>query len=450
MKPDDLLNLADSEAQRATDGQASLARDRAAETDRRTPERAADIGAYQGAADDLNASVGTREQVAMPNPDLGPILDAKQYGQFAYSMLTLSLIGAIGGRKHWNGAAAALDGALKGYREGNMAVVREKKDEFEREFRTAQAKQREADRKYEDIIKSKTLTLNQKAEMIRIHAVEHQDWALESDARRKDYDAMWRRVDQYTARASQMQSKADALQDKKEARAAKAAGADAGNQGVSEKYKTDPEYKKRVDFWAKYMKDGSPLPARFAQSGAGKAMYSDIISVTPTLGSGNPAEMRAGAVALASEKSEARALGTRTAAIEQAASEAREMSSIVLETSEKFERTKFQPINEVLAAYEKKTGGTEVRQFGAAINSYINAYARAVNPSGVATVSDKEHAREMLSTADSHEQVKAIISVLDREMTAAQHSPKNVKDSLRKEITGEGGGGKDVSWNDLK
>jgi hypothetical protein len=60
-----------------------------------------------------------------------------------------------------------------------------------------------------------------------------------------------------------------------------------------------------------------------------------------------------------------------------------------------------------------------------------------VNPSGVATVSDKEHARDMLSVADSPDQVKAIIAVLDREMTAAQKSPKHVREDQRKEITGK-------------
>lgn len=449
LTPDTLLRRADDIGARADAGMEQLGRERVEERRRYTDVRETDVRGVEQANSDLTSTVGTREQVALPDPDLGPILDPKQYSQFAYGMVALSLIGAIGGRKHWQTAASALDGALQGYLKGNMEVARTKKEEFEREFRTAQAKQKEADRKYEDILKSRTLTLNQKAEMMRIHATEHQDWQMEAAARSKDFDQMYRRMDQATARATQMQTKADALQEKREARAEKRRAGDTGNQGISEKYRSDPEYQKQVDFWAQYMKDGNPLPPRFAQSGSGKAMYSDIIGVVPTLGTGNPAEMRAGAVELAGQKSQARALGTRTAAIEQAASEAREMSTIVREMSSKVERTKFQPINKVLIAFEKNTGDPTVRQLGASINSYINAYARAVNPSGVATVSDKEHAREMLSTADSDEQVGAILDVLDREMTAAQHSPKNVKESLRKEITG-GGEGKTVNWSDLK
>jgi hypothetical protein len=222
----------------------------------------------------------------------------------------------------------------------------------------------------------------------------------------------------------------------------KSLGADmTGNQGTSEKYEKDEKYRKNVDFWANVVKDGGQLPPRFAQGGVGKAMFSDIISVVPTLGTGDHREMRAGAVELAGDKSKARALGTRSANIEQAASEARKMSKIVLDTSSKFPRTEFQPVNKAIAAFEKQTGGTEVRQFGAAINSYINAYARAVNPTGVATVSDKEHARDMLSTADTPDQVKAIIAVLDREMTAAQESPREVRADQRKEITGDRGPG---------
>jgi hypothetical protein len=76
----------------------------------------------------------------------------------------------------------------------------------------------------------------------------------------------------------------------------KSLGADmTGNQGTSEKYEKDEKYRKAVDFWANVVKDGGQLPPRFAQGGVGKAMFSDIISVVPTLGTGDHREMRAGA-----------------------------------------------------------------------------------------------------------------------------------------------------------
>lgn len=126
-----------------------------------------------------------------------------------------------------------------------------------------------------------------------------------------------------------------------------------------------------------------------------------------------------------------RALGTRAANFGMAKAEADEMADLVTQSSEAYGRTQFMPVNKALNAFETNTGDTKIREFGAAINSFINAYARAISPTGTVTVNDKEHAREMLSTADSHQQVVAIIGQLKKEMAAAGKAPGAVKEQLR-------------------
>lgn len=206
--------------------------------------------------------------------------------------------------------------------------------------------------------------------------------------------------------------------------------------GLSEQYVTDQTYKKNVDYWASLIAQGGTLPPRFAQSGSGKKMMPDILNVVPTIGKGDSREMLANQVDLTGQKSEARAVGTRSAAVEMAAGEAREMMPILTQASEAFKRTGYQPINRVLKSYQDNTGSVESRNFGAALNTFINVYARAVSPSGVATVSDKDHAREVLSTADSHEQLIGLLKVLDQEMVAAQNAPRRVRDAQRAGMTG--------------
>lgn len=137
-----------------------------------------------------------------------------------------------------------------------------------------------------------------------------------------------------------------------------------------------------------------------------------------------------------------RALGTRQANSGLAKSEAYEMADLVTETSQAVSRTQFMPINKALNAYNTNTGGTEIREFGAALNSFINAYARAISPVGTPTVSDKDHARAMLSTADSHEQVVAIMGQLKKEMEAAGRAPGVVKKEIRKGFADDNAGGK--------
>lgn len=136
-----------------------------------------------------------------------------------------------------------------------------------------------------------------------------------------------------------------------------------------------------------------------------------------------------------------RALGTRQANFGLAKSEAYEMADLVTETSQAVSRTQFMPINKALNAYNTNTGGTEIREFGAALNSFINAYARAISPVGTPTVSDKDHARAMLSTADSHEQVVAIMGQLKKEMEAAGRAPGIVKKEIREGFAKDNAGG---------
>lgn len=134
-------------------------------------------------------------------------------------------------------------------------------------------------------------------------------------------------------------------------------------------------------------------------------------------------------------KSGERALGTRTAQAGMAVNEADQFADIALQASQKVGRSQFVPANKALQAYETNTGNPEIVAFGAATNSLINAYSRAVSPSGTPTVSDKEHARAMLSTAQTPEQYASVISMMKREMAAAQRSPGQVRTEFREAVT---------------
>lgn len=132
-----------------------------------------------------------------------------------------------------------------------------------------------------------------------------------------------------------------------------------------------------------------------------------------------------------------RVLGNRTAQIGMAVSEARKLAPLALEASEKVNRTKYPKLNEAILAGERGTGDENVVRFGIAVNSLINIYARAISPTGVPTVSDKEHARELLSTAWSKGQIRAGIDQLMKEMNAASQAPGMVRQEFRDAVTKE-------------
>ena len=118
-----------------------------------------------------------------------------------------------------------------------------------------------------------------------------------------------------------------------------------------------------------------------------------------------------------------RTVGQRAANISLAATEANEMINVVRDTSNKFPRSKFVPFNQALAAYESGTGDPEVAAFGASINALVNVYARAINPTGVPTVSDKEHARAVLNRVQSPEQTEAVLGIIRQELEIAKKAP---------------------------
>lgn len=135
-----------------------------------------------------------------------------------------------------------------------------------------------------------------------------------------------------------------------------------------------------------------------------------------------------------------RTIGTRAGAVLMAATEAGQMAQIVLETSDAVDRTQFPDLNAIAAAVRKGTGNPEIVAFNAAVNSFINVYARAIAPTGQGpTVSDKEHARELLESSFSDGQVEAAINVLLREIDLAKKTPGQVKKGFGQQM-GYGGG----------
>lgn len=129
-----------------------------------------------------------------------------------------------------------------------------------------------------------------------------------------------------------------------------------------------------------------------------------------------------------------RALGTRTAQIGMAVNEAKALVPLALEASAKVSRTDFPSINSIILAGERKTGDENAVRLGIATNSLINIYARAISPTGTPTVSDKDHARELLGDAWTQGQYRAGVDQLMKELNAASTSPGAVRAEFREAV----------------
>lgn len=200
---------------------------------------------------------------------------------------------------------------------------------------------------------------------------------------------------------------------------------------------SSPEREKSIAFWADMLRKGGSLPPGLARNRDGAALVKDVMHRVAQ-GDTTPGQIMAGQAEFMGDKAGQRTLGNRTANIEMAVTEARNVIPLALSASDRVNRTEFPTLNSVLLAAEKGTGDTNVVQLGVATNSLINIYSRAISPTGVPTVHDKEHAREILANAYSKGQYRAAVDMMEQEMKAAQKSPGQVRSSMREQMTGGG------------
>ena len=139
-----------------------------------------------------------------------------------------------------------------------------------------------------------------------------------------------------------------------------------------------------------------------------------------------------------------RSLATQTAKMSTAANEANDMVAVVRDLSGKVNRTEFPTINAITNAVSKGTGGKEIVQLNASINALVNSYARAISPTGQPTVSDKNHAREVINSAYSTGQIDAILDVMQQEMSIARKSAGTASTELKESREAARGRGKET------
>ena len=131
-----------------------------------------------------------------------------------------------------------------------------------------------------------------------------------------------------------------------------------------------------------------------------------------------------------------RTLGTRGANVELAAQGFLNIVPIAKEASDAVSRRKFLPFGKIEIMFDENFNDPDVAQFAAANNGLVNTYARAISPTGVPTVKDKEHARQILSMAKNKPAYDRAVATLQREIEAEQRAPREVRSSMHSEIVG--------------
>lgn len=133
-----------------------------------------------------------------------------------------------------------------------------------------------------------------------------------------------------------------------------------------------------------------------------------------------------------------RAAGTRIANVEMAVYEAQNLVPLALDASKNVARSGLLPFGKAQVMFNEQTNDPAMREFAAANNALVNTYSRAISPTGQPTISDKDHARELLSTAYDQKSYEATVRQMEREMEAARKAPKQVRQAFNEAVTGRG------------
>lgn len=165
--------------------------------------------------------------------------------------------------------------------------------------------------------------------------------------------------------------------------------------------------------------DGRVPVARVNSRSAG--LFEDILKINPDadLNEINLSQISGGAGA--------RTAGVTSANIGIASDEARRMIDVTRNLISAVNPTEFPSINAVDNAVKRGTGDVNIVKLKTSLNALVNSYARAINPRGAPTVSDKQHARDIVDAAMSKGQLTAALDTMQQEMDNAMAAANAAK-----------------------
>jgi len=124
------------------------------------------------------------------------------------------------------------------------------------------------------------------------------------------------------------------------------------------------------------------------------------------------------------EKAGARSAGQMAAKLDILSGTVSKAADYAQELSMTVPRAQLLQYNKLVQAGQRSFNDPKLAAFNAANNTLINEYARAVG-GGVGTDASREHAREMLNTAQDQTTYAAVVKVLQREVALAHGAAKD-------------------------
>ena len=329
-------------------------------------------------------------------------------------MMIAATLGAISGglsRGYTTAGLNAMTGILTGFNKGSLTLIEQNYQKWQANADRAVQINAQAQREYLMVMQNAKMSLDQRANMIEMIANKYQDQIMASEAHQKNLTGManflthqMTATERFLLEQQKLQVHHDDNLSKLKMQAAQNGLTidDEGNIKLDET-PGSVNYER-----AKAIAEYRQAPVTGTRGGA--TMLMGLVqkinpSYDATKWTGNNAY--------------ARTAGSYGARVESATNEVGYFIPQALSASNGLPRGKWVPVNTVVN--DARAGKSDPRyyDFATANISLINAYARAVNPSGVPRIQDKEHIEKLLSTATSPQAYQAVLKRIAKEVRAS-------------------------------
>ncbi len=342
---------------------------------------------------------------ALPQPPSPNLPGTK--GQDAdndHAWLTAAMfLGSLGGaltRNHVTNALAGFTGAVEGYNQGKKDIFNQQMEVWRANNTKALEENERANKDYQNILAGRKLSMDQKMLQVQIAAQKYDDEAMGNAAAQKDAITVATVADTRMKFADNMRKAGTALdQEHIDTAKREAAG--------------------QVDLMAKIAKGEVPMPS---VSGRGvytnaynAALIEGALKLNPDLTGNTFTVKRAESLIPSRVEAAGRTAGARTAGvagtnIELAMRSVGPVIEMAGTASQDVPRTEFVHLNKLLQAAETEISDPKLQRFKLVNEELATMFARVLNPrSSVITVSEKNHARDLISTATSPEAYEAML-----------------------------------------
>lgn len=380
---------------------------------------------------------------------LGPAPDAKEYHkgalEFASAMAVLGAVASAFTRRSGTAALSAFAGALNGWQSGNLQQYEEAAKKWEQDTKATIENNRQITEKYREALAERKMNIDEQMAHIQLIATQYHDQIMYDAAAAKNYTMVaqiYEKNAQFTQKAADAAAKLQSTRD-----------AQTQKSEESATYWLSPAGASRLE--APSRAPGTPYVPRGPLSDVEKAKAKQMIEIYGQKAAGKSAiandrqqfinEYAAehdGArptseqiVNWEAERSgkitEAGAVGRRAGGIAVAVEETRSTIPNVLAAAEQSAGKGLATWNKIENKWQVEKGDENFAYYVQQMNSLVNLYGRVISGGGKGTVSDLEHAREMLNPNMPLSAVKGSIRGFKVEVGIAEEAPGAVRAKMR-------------------